>query len=101
VVDYTVAAGGAKPKALVFLTGGTYTELQNTFAKNRPTLDAVPIMFVFSKAERAWSAALQVGAPAAWLFKEYDKGDHGTRMFQAQPASLDAVAEFVDAELRK
>jgi pimeloyl-ACP methyl ester carboxylesterase len=99
-LDYALSAGSAKPKALVFLTGGTYTELQNTFAKNRPALDVMPIMFVFSKAERAWSAALQPGAPAAWQFKEYDKGDHGTRMFQAQPASMDAVAEFVDAQLK-
>jgi alpha-beta hydrolase superfamily lysophospholipase len=98
-----VAASNGTTTALdhTLAAGGTYTELQNTFAKNRPALDAMPIMFVFSKAERAWSAALQPGAPAAWQFKEYDKGDHGTRMFQAQPASMDAVAEFVDAELRQ
>lgn len=101
-LDYTVATAGeaARPRALVFLTGGMYTENQNRIADHRALLDPMPILFVYSTAERAWSAGLMPGAPAAWAFREYDPGDHGTRMFAVQPAAVDAVAEFLATALR-
>ncbi|MCB9731748.1 MAG: hypothetical protein H6745_03825 [Deltaproteobacteria bacterium] len=104
VLDYTVAAAagavtGPVPAAIVFLTGGSYTENQNAVADHRAVLDAIPIRFVFSTAERAWSAAFAANAPAAWVFDEYDPGDHGTRMFAARPEAMTAVADFLAATL--
>jgi pimeloyl-ACP methyl ester carboxylesterase len=98
-LDYAIFANGDagahSPKALVFLTGGTYTENQNAMDQNRAVVDALPILFVFSTAEAAWSAQFETGAPSAWQFSEYDPGDHGTRMFTSRPESMDDVASFL------
>ncbi len=100
VLDFAVDTGLRAPKAMVFLTGGTYTESQNMVNAHRARLEALPIIFVFSKEERAWSAGFQAGAPPGWLFKEYEPGDHGTRMFAARPEAMDDVAELLDASLK-
>jgi len=103
-LDYTVAAhqDGSSydaPKALVFLTGGKYTENQHALKDHRATLGKTPLLFVFSTDERAWSASFQEGAPAAWTFKEYAKGAHGTKMFGAQPESIEKVVSWVASKL--
>lgn len=88
------------PAALVFLTGGNYTENQNAIGDHRTLLDAVPIQFVYSTAEAAWSSRFDTAdAPAAWEFEEYSNGAHGTAMFGAVPESIDTVAEFLAARL--
>jgi len=100
-VDYTVFADAMpepqSPAALVFLTGGTYTENQNPLADHRPLLEGLPIQFVFSTSERAWSAQFEAGAPGRWRFEEYADGAHGTGMFDAVPGSVDVVADFIAA----
>jgi pimeloyl-ACP methyl ester carboxylesterase len=83
------------PSALVFLTGGTYTENQNTLGAHHDELDPLPIQFVFSAAESAWSKGYQAGAPSSWRFQEWDPGDHGTKMFEARPESIENVALFL------
>ena len=102
-LDYTVYASTEPsvpfPSALVFLTGGTYTESQNEIAAHHDVLDELPILFVFSTAEAAWSSAFEPGAPPAWTFAEYDPGDHGTGMFTAEPASIDKVAGYLASVL--
>jgi hypothetical protein len=98
-VDYTLDAGGAPPRALVFLTPGSYTENQSRIADHRSTFEALPILFVFSTEERAYAAALQSGAPSRWVFKEYGAGDHGTRLFDVQPGAMDVVADFLKTSL--
>jgi hypothetical protein len=99
VLDYAVYASTDPhvpfPSALIFLTGGTYTENQNQIADHHDVLDELPILFVFSTAERDWSAAFESGAPLAWTFAEYDPGAHGTGMFTAAPESIPKVAGFV------
>lgn len=98
-LDYAIeAADDAAPAALVFLTGGGYTENQHRVAEHRPTLDALPLLFVFSTAERQWSAGF-AGLTAApdWRFEEFADGAHGTRMFGAVPASIAIVADWIDA----
>jgi pimeloyl-ACP methyl ester carboxylesterase len=97
-VDYTVSAA-RPPRALVFLTGGTYTENQTKLAEHLPALAPIATMFVFSTAESAWSKAFSTSAPPAWRFEEYAKGAHGTAMFDAEPASVEAVAAFVAESL--
>ena len=93
VLDY-VAGAGARPVAgAVFLTGGAYTE--NQIALAEAGLSALPLLFVFSTAERAWSAGFQAEAPAPWRFEELDPGAHGTRMFDTRPESMETVADFL------
>ena len=100
-LDFTVLASTDDtlelPAGLVFLTGGAYTETNTRIADHRTLLDPLPIFFVYSKAERAWSAGFESGKGAGWTFKEYDPGDHGTRLFTAAPQSMDDVADWVEA----
>lgn len=102
-VDYTVFAANdatwTSPKALVFLTGGTYTESQNRISEHRATFDALPVAFVYSTAERAWSVGYEPAKAASWTFLEYDPGAHGTRMFQTAAQSIDDVAAFLETNL--
>lgn len=103
-LDYAVYAAdeaeAPSPAGLVFLTGGGYTENQNRLANHREgVLAEMPLLFVYSTAERAWSAAQEAGAPERWAFAEYAMGDHGTRMFAAQPESIQRVVEFVSGVL--
>lgn len=102
-LDYALAAAQATelafPSALVFLTGGTYTENQNALGDHHEQLDPLPIQFVFSAAESAWSKGHEAGAPATWRFSEWDPGDHGTKMFEARPESIDLVVKFLDEVL--
>jgi len=86
-----------RPAGLVFLTGGTYTESQANVEDHRSLLDALPIQFVYSTEESAWSSQFEAGAPAPWAFEEYENGDHGTLMFDAEPTSMAVVADFIAA----
>ena len=99
VLDYTVFAAAdpsvTSPAALVFLTGGTYTENQNLVADHRDALDPLPLLFVFSTDERDWSVGFELGAPSTWELDEYPMGAHGTAMLTAVPESVDAVAGFL------
>jgi len=97
-LDYTVSAA-SPPRALVFLTGGTYTEAQTKLADQRTKLDPIPILFVYSTDESAWSKGFSTGASPKWVFKEYAGGDHGTRMFTAVPESINDVASFLATSL--
>lgn len=98
-LDYAVYAAENPdqplPSAMVFLTGGAYTESQNALGDHHDPLDAVPIQFVFSPAEGGWSLGYQKGAPKSWRFEELDPGDHGTKMFEASAESTARVAGFL------
>jgi hypothetical protein len=98
-LDFTVFAGADPeleiPKALVFLTGGTYTENQNRIADHRTLLDGIPILFVYSDTEATWSEALQPGAPFDWSFARFAPGAHGTNIFEARPESIDSIVTWL------
>jgi pimeloyl-ACP methyl ester carboxylesterase len=98
-LDYTVTAAAAskpKPAAMVFLTGGGYTENQHNIAGQTDSLNTLPLLFVFSTAERDWSTAFDtVTAPTSWLFMEYLNGDHGTRLFDVEPNSIQTIVDWV------
>ncbi|MCC6900595.1 MAG: alpha/beta hydrolase [Polyangiaceae bacterium] len=98
-LDYAVYAAENPdqplPSALVLLTGGPYTENQNVLGAHHDQLDPMPIQFVFSPAEGAWSQGYQKGAPATWRFEALDPGDHGTKMFDANAESIERVAGFL------
>lgn len=96
-LDYALWAGEADrpvPVALGFMTGGTYTEAQNEVSSL-----TVPAVFTYSTAERAWSVDQQSGAPESWVFHEYANGDHGTRMFDAEPSVADDLIAFLGGVL--
>lgn len=99
VLDFTADPLLPTPGAVVFLTGGGYTENQTGIDDNRGALETLPIDFVFATDERAWSAGFMQGAPEAWRFDEYAPGGHGTRMFDVQPGSVAAVADWLDEVL--
>jgi len=106
-LDFTVHAGSEAaldvPAALVFLTGGPYTEAQNTLAASLTLLEKIPILFVYSDAESSWSAGFKSGNVALWQFLEYtgvSAGEgHGTAIFTAKPESIDAVVTFLQQTL--
>ncbi len=84
MIDYAAWAPGEglmAPAALGYMTGGTYTENQTPVE----SVPAVPAIFTYSSAEAAWSVEQQPLDPGTWSFREYPRGDHGTRMFQAAP----------------
>jgi pimeloyl-ACP methyl ester carboxylesterase len=81
--------------ALVFLTGGAYTDAQQSLASVREAMAKVPVMFVFSTEERAWSAQFQSNAPAPWKFLECNPGEHGTNMFKVRPNTADDIVMFL------
>lgn len=97
MLDYTLwgrSNGGVKPVALGFMTGGSYTENQNSMDK---LVDMeLPSVFTFSSAERGWSIDQQDRGEPEWTFHEYPDGDHGTRMFQAAPEVMDDLVAFYE-----
>jgi hypothetical protein len=93
MVDYAIWAPSQAlpaPVALGFMTGGTYTENNNPMAD----LPQLPAVFTFSTAERDWSEAQRPLDPGSWIFHEYADGDHGTRMFTADPTVTDDLVTF-------
>jgi len=108
-LDFTVHAGAKAalqtPAGLVFLTGGSYTEAQNAIAQQRALLDTIPILFVYSSVEAAWSAGFKAGKAAGWQFIEYSgvtqSTGHGTYIFGSKPESIDAVAAFVEQVVKQ
>ncbi|MCA9671479.1 MAG: alpha/beta hydrolase [Myxococcales bacterium] len=102
VLDYTVAADGdaqqPSPAALVFLSGGTYTEAQNTLAANLSKLQ-LPLLFAYPASEASWNDGFKTGAPAGWQFKQYAGTAHGTGLFSDKPDSIADVADFLAGAL--
>lgn len=96
VDDAVGSAPGPAPAAMVFLTGGAYTDAQNRVSNHLDRLGATPALLVYARSERDWSVALQARAPGGWEFQEYDPGAHGSRMLTAEPASMARVAEFLE-----
>lgn len=96
-LDFTVFAETEPsvevPRALVFLTGGAYTENQNRIDDHRDLLEAIEIHFVYAGNEDGWSEGFQPGAPLTWHFSEYTPGGHGTNMFSVQPDSIRSIAQ--------
>lgn len=85
MLDYAAWAPGEglpEPVALGFMTGGAYTENQTAMG---PWLGSTPCAFTYSTEERAWSEAQRAHDTGSWAFHEYADGDHGTRMFAAEP----------------
>ena len=52
------------------------------------------MLFTYNGKENAWSEAQQ-GAGAAWEFKKYKPGAHGTKAFGTNPEAMDDVVAFL------
>jgi alpha-beta hydrolase superfamily lysophospholipase len=113
-LDWTVRRSqvdGAGPAGVVLLTGGTYTENQHRISGVRGAIEQTPFLFVFSTAERRWSAAQAAAANPGegegegetatppWRFDELDPGGHGTRMFSVRPQAIGTVADWMAAQV--
>lgn len=101
-LDYTVHAWSQpeapNPSALVFLTGGGYTENQNSLSDVVDGVAALPIAFVFPADESAWSQSY-AGTSPSWTHLEYEESGHGTHLFDSAPESMTDVIEWLDAAL--
>ncbi len=101
-LDYAVAAaeveGRQAPTALVFLTGGGYTENQN--ALKGSVVEHLPVLFTYGDDEKDWSEAQKAyGNADLWRFQKYVLGGHGTKLFDRHPEAVRAVADFLTKEL--
>ncbi len=82
------------PSALGFMTGGEYTVAQTPLSEAA----AIPSIFTFSTAERAWSARSKDDHPS-WVHVEYGGGEHGTKMFSVKPEVGPTIVDFLAAHL--
>jgi len=101
-LDYAVAAaeveGRQAPTALVFLTGGGYTENQN--ALKGSVVEHLPVLFTCNAKEKEWSEAQKAyGNADLWRFRSYEPGGHGTKAFGPNPEAMDDVTGFLKKEL--
>lgn len=88
-----------QPAAMVFLSGGQYTENQYSIAASLAELSAIPIQFAYPSAEATWNDGVEALGVGVWSFVEYAPGDHGTRLFSAAPDSIGGVIDFLDGAL--
>lgn len=98
MIDYAVWAGGEglpAATALGFMTGGTYTESQTAMS----SVTDLPAIFTYATAERDWSVEQQALDPGSWSFQEYADGDHGTKMFAAEPSVAADLEAFLAEHL--
>lgn len=102
-LDFAVFAAGdasvEQPAAMVFLSGGSYTENQNLIANELDVLEGHPVYFAYPPGEAAWNDAIEASAPDTWTFVEYTPGGHGTQLFTSNPESIGDVVDFIDGIL--
>lgn len=98
MVDYASEVPAARrPRALVYLSGGDYTENQHALRGNAALLQT-PSLFLFSTEDRLWNTMQQGFASKQWEFAEYPEG-HGTALLKAD--GVDAwVGDFLAAHLK-
>jgi hypothetical protein len=99
-LDYTLWSQSADvdlptPVALGFMTGGSYTENQNSMSD----LGILPAIFTYSTEESAWSVTQQTLGHDEWEFNEYAGGSHGTQMFNSKPEVKDDLVAFLSQHL--
>ncbi|MEO0325380.1 MAG: hypothetical protein AAF447_20660, partial [Myxococcota bacterium] len=90
VLDHAVwtQSNAFAPAALVFLSGGSYTESQNAIADHRDFLGTLPILFAYPRSEAAWNEGF--AGTVGWSFEEFTPGAHGTRLFGTDSEALTA-----------
>ena len=99
-LDYALWSRGSEtqlptPVALGFMTGGSYTENQNSMSD----LGSLPAIFTYSTDESAWSVTQQGLGHDTWEFHEYVGGSHGTQMFNSKPEVKGDLVAFLEQHL--
>ncbi len=102
-LDFTVKAAAdgqlSQPRAMVFLSGGMYTENQNKIADNQALLANHPVLLAYPPAEAAWNTTVLGLGISGWQGMEVSPGGHGTHMFGSNPEVMTEVANFLATSL--
>ncbi len=95
-LDYALGHAEAlpDPKALVFLSPGTYTEGQHPIKDHRAKLDPLPILWIHPDKE-PYSQRFAKETPAAWRIVTLKDGEHGTRNFDKGPLEERQLGEIL------
>lgn len=109
MIDYNIQAHNApdqrqpKAKAMVFLSGGPYTENQHKISEQLDALADIPAFFAYPKDEAEWNNEIQTMSEtqevACWSFQEYNEGAHGTFMFDSNPELIPQIGDFLEDKL--
>ena len=104
--DYAVAANQKRrepkiinPKALVYLSGGTYTENQVKLSEGGAARD-IPTLFLYPEREKEWNLVQKANAPNNWAFSGFAASAHGSRLLTAEPTAPTKIIEFLAAKLK-
>ncbi len=89
------AAGWPAPRAMVWMSPGSYTESQHRVAE----LGMADVLECFPTAAARWSTQAAGKAPEgeSWTLHEYDPGSHGTGLFASAPEVADDIVERLAA----
>ena len=95
-MDYAVeaaATGRLAPRALVWMSPGTYTESQHKLAE----LSMSNVLECYPTSEARWSEKAAEKAPAGstWTLREYDPGTHGSGLFKSDPTVIEDIAGWL------
>ncbi len=103
VLDYAIFANTEMalpvPAAMIFLSGGGYTENNNTIEDHRALLQEIPLLFLYSPTERGWNDRFTMSAPNTWSFVELERSAHGTRMLEELPTTTSSITRFLQEAL--
>ncbi len=96
-LDFAIHAaateGVTPPQAMVFMTGGSYTETNNKLAGSAAT--SVPILFTYDAGEAEWSVAQKDLGGTGWAWRMYEPGGHGTKVFGTNPGAKGDIMRFL------
>ena len=90
MVDYAVHANtddsAPLPAAMIFLSGGDYTEAQTKLADHLDTLAPIPSFLAYPAKEATWNEATKtlVENKGPWRFEQFEPGAHGTKLFKTE-----------------
>ncbi|MEM1414879.1 MAG: hypothetical protein AAGH15_08260 [Myxococcota bacterium] len=93
VLDHALWTEGrpaASPASIVFMSGGLYTESQNSIPANQAFLGTIPMLYLYPSSESAWNEARAELGVEGWSFDEYAPGAHGTRLFDSDAEAVTA-----------
>ncbi|MFT5355399.1 MAG: pimeloyl-ACP methyl ester carboxylesterase [Polyangiales bacterium] len=89
--DYaSLEAPPASLAAAVLLSGGPYTENQNSMTESG--LRALPVLFAYPDSEAAWNNGVEENTEPAWRFMSHTASAHGTQMLNDEDAAIAVVA---------
>lgn len=94
-LDYAIAGEGLAPRAMVWMSPGTYTENNHDVAD----LALADVLFLYPRNEAGWSegVAEDVDTADRWDYLEYQGTAHGTMLFEDHPEVSDDVRAWLGA----